>query len=70
MAGSDFYGKLNKAASFLQLTAYELTNNMDEARMLYLETVYLAEKRKKNLKPGNDFKKWIGNIMKSAFTAR
>ena len=68
MEPAKFYEYLLKFAPELQVRATKLTQNPDEARGLYLDTVYKAEKNFKNLRRDIDFKNWIMPIMESTST--
>lgn len=65
MNSPNFYNQLNQVASILQIKAFDLTSDMDKARALYLETVYLAEKNSSNFRQGINFKDWILQIMRT-----
>ena len=67
MKTHDFFGKINNVASLLQSQAYDLTRDMDEARALYIETVYHAKKNSNNFNQGISFKDWILSIMMMVF---
>ncbi len=67
MSTLDFYSNLNKVTNVLKSFAYNLTQNVEDARDLYQETAYRAIKNKEKFNPGTNFKAWLMTIMKNIF---
>jgi len=67
MSNLDFYTDFNKVTTVLQSFAYNLTQNIEDARDLYQETAYRAIKNKEKFNPGTNFKAWLMTIMKNIF---
>ena len=67
MSTLDFYNQFNSLTNVLQSFAYNLTNNMEDARDLYQETAHRAIKNKEKFTPGTNFKAWLMTIMKNIF---
>ena len=67
MSTLEFYSNLNKVTTVLKSFAYNLTQNVEDARDLYQETAYRAIKNKEKFNPGTNFKAWLMTIMKNIF---
>jgi len=67
MSTLEFYANFNNVTTILQSFAYNLTQNMEDARDLYQETAYRAIKNKEKFNPGTNFKAWLMTIMKNIF---
>lgn len=67
MSNTDFYANFDKVTSVLHSFAYNLTQNIEDARDLYQETAYRAIKNKEKFNPGTNFKAWLMTIMKNIF---
>lgn len=67
MSTLDFYTNFSKVTAVLQAFAYNLTQNMEDARDLYQETAYRAIKNREKFNPGTNFKAWLMTIMKNIF---
>lgn len=67
MSTLDFYTNFAKVTKVLQAFAYNLTQNMEDARDLYQETAYRAIKNREKFHPGTNFKAWLMTIMKNIF---
>lgn len=67
MSTLEFYSNFNNVTAILQSFAYNLTQNMEDARDLYQETAYRAIKNKEKFNPGTNFKAWLMTIMKNIF---
>jgi len=59
--------KQKKVTTVLKSFAYNLTQNVEDARDLYQETAYRAIKNKEKFNPGTNFKAWLMTIMKNIF---
>jgi len=66
MNTSDFFNQFNEIAPVLQQNALQKAKDMDRARALYYETVYLAEKQRASFRQEISFTDWILRIMDSA----
>jgi len=67
MSTIEFYSNLNSVTAVLRAFAYNLTQNMEDARDLYQETAFRAIKNKDKFNPGTNFKAWLMTIMKNIF---
>jgi len=67
MSNADFYTDFDKVTTVLHSFAYNLTQNIEDARDLYQETAYRAIKNKEKFNPGTNFKAWLMTIMKNIF---
>ncbi|MEM9819926.1 MAG: RNA polymerase sigma factor [Bacteroidota bacterium] len=67
MSTLEFYTNFNNVTTILQSFAYNLTQNMEDARDLYQETAYRAIKNRDKFNPGTNFKAWLMTIMKNIF---
>lgn len=67
MSTLEFYSNFNNVTAVLKAFAYNLTQNMEDARDLYQETAFRAIKNKEKFNPGTNFKAWLMTIMKNIF---
>ena len=67
MTNREFYAHLNAVVGTLQSQAFELTNSMDTARQLYLETIYQAKQHSQKSKISKNFGDWMNSIMLAIF---
>ena len=67
MSTLEFYSNFNNVTAVLRAFAYNLTQNMEDARDLYQETAFRAIKNKEKFNPGTNFKAWLMTIMKNIF---
>jgi RNA polymerase sigma-70 factor (ECF subfamily) len=67
MSALEFYKEFDGLTSVLKVFAYNLTQNLDDARDLYQETAYRAIKNREKFTAGTNFKAWLMTIMKNIF---
>lgn len=67
MTNREFYVRLNNVVNTLRIQAFEMTNSMDAARQLYLETIFQAKRNSNKLKSGKDFEQWMNSIMVAVY---
>jgi RNA polymerase sigma-70 factor, ECF subfamily len=67
MNGIEFNSRLNQMTVMLNAFAYNLTQNIEDAKDLYQETAYRAITNRDKFLPGTNFKAWMFTIMKNIF---
>jgi len=67
MSTIEFNNKLDQLSGMLNMFAYNLTKNLEDARDLFQETAYRALINKEKFMPGTNFKAWLFTIMKNIF---
>jgi RNA polymerase sigma-70 factor (ECF subfamily) len=67
MSSVEFSAKFLELKGLLQMFAYNLTKDSENANDLYQETAYRALKNKDKFQPGTNFKAWLMTIMKNIF---
>lgn len=67
MAAQNFDAKFNELSPVLNAFAYNLTQNVEDAKDLYQETAFRAMANREKFNPGTNFKAWLFTIMKNIF---
>ena len=67
MTTANFNSRIQKIDNLLFGFAMKLTNNRDNAKDLYQETVFRAFKNKDRFTVGTNFKAWVTTIMRNSF---
>lgn len=67
MNGIEFNSRLDQMTMMLNAFAYNLTQNIEDAKDLYQETAYRAITNRDKFLPGTNFKAWMFTIMKNIF---
>lgn len=67
MAAQSFNKKFDELSPVLNAFAYNLTQNVEDAKDLYQETAFRAMANREKFKPGTNFKAWLFTIMKNIF---
>lgn len=67
MNGIEFNSRLAQMSMMLNGFAYNLTQNIEDAKDLYQETAYRAITNREKFLPGTNFKAWMFTIMKNIF---
>lgn len=67
MATFDFNTRFNELTPTLNSFAYNLTQNMEDAKDLFQETAFRAMKNRDKFKAGTNLKAWLFTIMKNIF---
>lgn len=67
MNGIEFNSRLAQMSMMLNGFAYNLTQNIEDAKDLYQETAYRAITNRDKFLPGTNFKAWMFTIMKNIF---
>jgi len=67
MAAHNFDEKFNELSPILNAFAYNLTQNVEDAKDLYQETAFRAMANREKFNPGTNFKAWLFTIMKNIF---
>lgn len=67
MSAVEFSNQFLELKGLLQMFAYNLTKDKENANDLYQETAFRALKNKDKFRPGTNFKAWLMTIMKNIF---
>lgn len=67
MSTYDFNIRFYELTPVLNAFAYNLTQNMEDAKDLYQETAYRAMANREKFMPDTNFKAWLFTIMKNIF---
>ena len=67
MSKGDFNFQLNELSPVLKAFAYNLTQNVEDAKDLFQETAMRAVKNQDKFKPDTNLKAWLFTIMKNIF---
>jgi len=67
MSTYDFNNRFYELTPVLNAFAYNLTQNMEDAKDLYQETAFRAMSNREKFLPDTNFKAWLFTIMKNIF---
>ena len=67
MSTYDFNNRFYELSSILNAFAYNLTQNIEDAKDLYQETAFRAMANREKFLPDTNFKAWLFTIMKNIF---
>lgn len=67
MSALEFSNQFLELKSLLNMFAYNLTKDKENANDLYQETAFRALKNRDKFTPGTNFKAWLMTIMKNIF---
>lgn len=67
MSAIEFNTSFDKLSPILNAFAYNLTQNVEDARDLFQETAFRAMSNRDKFRPGTNHKAWLFTIMKNIF---